>query len=74
LKNNAADKDLTAVIDRFKSIQEEKQQAQAKIMDEMRDILSPQQQARYLVFQEEFEREIREVIKAVREHKPHPPK
>ncbi len=74
LKNNAADNDLTAVIDRFKSIQEEKQQAQAKIMDEMRDILSPLQQARYLVFQEEFEREIREVIKAVREHKPHPPK
>ncbi|HEX7321238.1 MAG TPA: hypothetical protein VF399_12890 [bacterium] len=74
LKNNAADKELIVVIDRLKNSQDEKQQAQAEVMDEMRDILSPQQQARFLIFQEEFEREIREVIKAVREHRPSPPK
>ena len=74
LKNNASDKELVKTIDRLKASQDEKQKAQAKIMDEMRDILSPQQQARFLVFQEEFEREIREVIKEVREHRPAPHK
>jgi Spy/CpxP family protein refolding chaperone len=74
LKDSSADKELTTVIDRFKTIQDERQRVQGKTMDEIREILSPQQQARFLIFQEEFEREIREVIKEVRGHRPPPPK
>jgi Spy/CpxP family protein refolding chaperone len=45
-----------------------------RLRTELRSILTIEQQARFLVFQEEFERELREMIREARRREPSPPR
>ena len=72
-EEKASEEKLKALINRYKEINDKKWKGQTEIINEMRDILTPLQQAKYLIFQEDFEREIREVIKEIRKHRPPPP-
>lgn len=73
IKNDASDKEITKVITKFEEAHKKKMVGQIKKMEEIKEVLTPLQQAKYLIFQEEFEREIRDLIKEVRKHRP-PPK
>jgi len=70
VKDSAMDKEIEKVIEKYKDMHDKRLIAQTRMLDEIKDILTPLQQAKFLIFQERFEREIRELIKEVRKHKP----
>lgn len=69
LENEASDQEILKVITQYRNDYHKKLEDQKKKLDEIRKILTPVQQAKYLIFQETFEREIREMIKAVKKHR-----
>jgi len=66
LKSGGDDDEILAVIKKYEDLNKEKSIGQKKQFEEIKKILTPTQQASYLIFQDEFEREIREMIKEVR--------
>lgn len=70
VKSNDSTAKITKAIKRYEAVQEQRATAQIKKTEEIKQVLTPLQQAKYLIFQEEFEREIREMIKEVRKHRP----
>ncbi|KPL12954.1 hypothetical protein AMJ74_05895 [candidate division WOR_3 bacterium SM1_77] len=67
---DAEQKEILKSLSRYETIFKEKVERQLSKMGEIRELLTPVQQARYLIFQDEFEREIRRMIKEVRKLKP----
>lgn len=70
LRNNADDKEILKIVSKYEDIQRKKIEDQIKKIKEMWKILTPVQRAKFLIFQEEFDREIREMIKQVKKHRP----
>lgn len=72
LKNNAQEQEIVNVLNKFQEIHKKRITAQMKEIEDLRQILTPVQQAKFMIFQEDFEREIRELIREVRKghHKP----
>lgn len=70
LRNRAPDTEIREPLDKFEAIFRERVERQLKKMGEIRKMLTPSQQARYLIFQDDFEREIRRMIKEVRKSQP----
>jgi len=70
VKNNVPDNEIAKSISRYETVLEKKAEGQKKIIQEMKEVLTPTQQAKYLIFQEEFEREIRELIREVKKRHP----
>ncbi len=72
LKNNAPEQEIVNVLNKFQEIHKKRITAQMKEIEDLRQILTPVQQAKFMIFQEDFEREIRELIREVRKghHKP----
>jgi hypothetical protein len=66
----AQEKEIVESLNRFEVILKEKVERQLSKMKEIREMLTPSQQARYLIFQDDFEREIRQMIKEVRKLRP----
>ena len=66
LDGNAPDDALTQILSRYETLNRQKIEMQIKILQQIRDILTPEQQARYLIFEDEFNREIREMINEVK--------
>jgi hypothetical protein len=57
-------------INRFEVILKERVERRLHKMQEIREMLTPSQQAKYLIFQDDFEREIRRMIKEVKKLRP----
>jgi hypothetical protein len=69
LDRKASDEELTQVLSRYQTMNRKKVEVQIAKMVEIKNILTPVQQARYLIFEDEFSREIREMIKEVKKLK-----
>ncbi len=67
---NAPDEDIIKSVTRYEGIFRKRLERQLGKMVEIRKMLTPSQQARYIIFQDEFEREIREMIKEVKKLRP----
>ncbi|UCF69736.1 MAG: hypothetical protein JSW49_05880 [candidate division WOR-3 bacterium] len=67
---NAPDVDIIKSLTKYEGIFRERLERQLSKMGEIRKMLTPSQQARYIIFQDEFEREIREMIKEVKKLRP----
>jgi len=70
IHGDAEQKEIAKSLSRYETIFRENVERQLDKMEEIRKLLTPVQQARYLIFQDEFEREIRNMIKEVRKLKP----
>jgi len=70
IHEDAEQREILKSLSRYETIFKEKVERQLSKMGEIRELLTPVQQARYLIFQDEFEREIRRMIKEVRKLKP----
>ncbi|UCG29094.1 MAG: hypothetical protein JSV53_06090 [candidate division WOR-3 bacterium] len=70
LSGDAADEDIMRSLSAYENILKDRVERQIKKMREIRTMLTPSQQAKYLIFQDEFEREIREMIKEVKKLQP----
>lgn len=69
LKEDASDKKLLEEVGKFEELHKVKLSKQIETMKEIWQILTPVQRARFLVFREEFNREIREMIKKIKKHR-----
>lgn len=69
LKADADPEKIKSVIDAYRDLMKKRMEAQKNNLEEIQKLLSPVQQAKFIVFQEEFENEIREVIKQVKKFK-----
>lgn len=65
-KNSPSQSKLSEIMNRMKKREEENQDATAKIRDEILSVLSVEQQARFIIFEVEFEHEVRRMIDQVR--------
>jgi hypothetical protein len=75
VQDKASDKDLLKTLDGFETLVKAKAENDKKIRDELRALLTPVQQAKFMVFQVKFEQEIRDMIREIRENRPpRPPK
>uniref|UniRef100_A0A7C4TH48 Periplasmic heavy metal sensor n=1 Tax=candidate division WOR-3 bacterium TaxID=2052148 RepID=A0A7C4TH48_UNCW3 len=72
LKEGATEQEISKVLDRYSEIHKKKMERHIKEIGELKEILTPSQQAKFLIFQEEFEKEIRDLIKEVRKRHPRP--
>jgi len=70
LNNDAPDDEIMASLKQYESILKDRVQQQLGKLKEIRVLLTPGQQAKYLIFQDDFEREIREMIKEVKKIRP----
>jgi Spy/CpxP family protein refolding chaperone len=70
LRAHEAENTIEEVVSTYESLLKSKVERQVNTMEEIKKILTPDQQAKYLIFQDEFEREIRRMIKEVRKIQP----
>jgi len=70
LDDNAPDKEIIKLLGRYEGIFRERLERQINKMREIRKMLTPSQQAKYIIFQDEFEHEIREMIREVKKLRP----
>jgi len=67
---SAPEKEILESIVAYEKLLRERVDRQIEKMKEIQTMLTPSQQAKYLIFQDEFEREIREMIKEVKRLQP----
>lgn len=70
VESEAQQEDIVESINRLEIILKERVERRLDKMKEIRNMLTPSQQARYLIFQDDFEREIRQMIKEVKRLRP----
>ncbi|MCX7995857.1 MAG: hypothetical protein N3A65_08850 [candidate division WOR-3 bacterium] len=73
LEKKVNDQEIVKVLDKFQELQRKRYEAHLKEIESIKQILTPVQQARFIIFQEEFEREIRDLIREVRKRRHQPP-
>jgi len=66
LRNKASNQEILKVIKQYQTAHIKKIEQEVENLKEMEKILTPVQQAKYLIFEERFAREIREIIKEVK--------
>ena len=69
LREHASDEKILDRVAKFEELQKNKLTKQIEKMKEICQILTPVQRAKFLIFQEEFNREIREMIKKIKKHR-----
>lgn len=74
VKTNAREQEIINVLNQFQELQKKRMTNQMQEIESLKKILTPVQQAKFLIFQEDFEREIRELIREVRKRHHKPPK
>jgi hypothetical protein len=62
--------EIVESLDRFEVILKERVERRLHKMQQIRGMLTPSQQAKYLIFQDDFEHEIRRMIKEVKKIRP----
>ena len=70
IESDSREKEILKSLGRYESIFRDRVERQINKLQEIREMLTPNQQAKYLLFQDEFEREIRQLIKQVRKRQP----
>jgi len=70
LSDNAPDEVLIRALTRYDDITRGRFELQMVLLDKIRSVLTPLQRARFVIFQEEFDREIREMIREVKRLRP----
>ncbi|KPK64841.1 hypothetical protein AMJ83_01320 [candidate division WOR_3 bacterium SM23_42] len=70
IESDSREKEILESLSRYESIFRDRVERQINKLREIREMLTPNQQAKYLLFQDEFEREIRQMIKQVRKRQP----
>lgn len=73
LKTQASEKEIIKTVSKFEDAQRKKFEDQLAKLKEIWEVLTPVQRAKFLIFQEDFNREIREMIKQIKKHKLHKP-
>jgi Spy/CpxP family protein refolding chaperone len=73
IRDEIDEEEILKTVSRYEAVQKKKFEEQIKKIKEMWQILTPVQRAKYLIFQEEFNREIREMIKEIKKHRPPKP-
>lgn len=71
VRKQASAEEINNVLQRFTEIRQKKWDKETLLYQEIKSLLTPLQQANLLIFQEEFEREIRDMIRQVRDRRPH---
>jgi Spy/CpxP family protein refolding chaperone len=66
LARDVSDAAITKALVRYETLNRERIELQIEKAREIKTILTPVQQARFLIFEDEFNREIREMIKEVK--------
>jgi hypothetical protein len=70
VREEEAQREIQVLLSKYESLLRARVERQVDKMKEIKEILTPNQQAKYLIFQDEFEREIRRMIKEVRKIQP----
>lgn len=70
LRNEVVDNEINKTLKKFEEAHRRKLENQIEKMKEMFELLTTKQKAKFLIFREDFNREIREMIKEVRKHHP----
>ncbi|MEO0190474.1 MAG: hypothetical protein ABIL70_07640 [candidate division WOR-3 bacterium] len=73
IEANAQESEIIKILNRYSEIHKKRMIDHARELEGLKEVLTPLQQAKFLIFQEEFEREIRNLIREVRKRHP-PPK
>ncbi len=66
LEEKAKEQEIIKTLSRLQELQKKRFESQLRELEEVKQILTPEQQARFIIFQEEFEKEIRDLIREVR--------
>jgi hypothetical protein len=71
IRDNApeSEKEILKAIAKYGEVHKKKFQDREKKMKEISTVLTPVQRAKYLIFQEEFNREIRKTIEEIKKHR-----
>ncbi|MBN2620348.1 hypothetical protein JXB22_04580 [candidate division WOR-3 bacterium] len=69
ISRGSADQEILSLLDEFESAHCRRLENLVTKTKEMFEILTPTQRAKFLVFQDDFNREIRELIKKVKQHR-----
>ncbi|MBE0432968.1 hypothetical protein IBX73_05815 [candidate division WOR-3 bacterium] len=72
LDSGAADRDIIRSVNRYEDILRKRLRRHLMKMRGIRQMLTPAQQARFLIFQERFKNEIKEMIREVKQLRPDP--
>ncbi len=70
VRNEAQDDEILRSLKQYEILLKDKVEQQLEKLKEIRVLLTPAQQAKYFIFQDDFEREIREMIKEVKKIRP----
>jgi hypothetical protein len=70
IRDKAPDKDIIQTLNDFENAASVKLANDQKIRTGIKAILTPWQQAKLLIFEDKFEREIRDMIRKIRERRP----
>jgi Spy/CpxP family protein refolding chaperone len=70
IRDKASDKDIIQTLNDFEDATRVKWEKDQKIRTEIKALLTPWQQAKLLIFQDKFEREIRDMIREIRDRRP----
>lgn len=68
LRKEASDKEINETLKKFEGLHRQKIEDQIEKMKEMFELLTTRQKAKFIIFREDFNREIREMIKQVKQH------
>jgi Spy/CpxP family protein refolding chaperone len=61
--------EIITIVDEFEDAQQKKMKQQMSKLHDMWMVLTPVQRAKFLIFEDEFHREIRDMIKDIKEHR-----
>ena len=67
VNRGSTDKEILSLLDEYEQAHRDRLTGLIEKTKEMFDILTPRQRAKYLIFQDDFNREIREMIKKVKQ-------
>ena len=68
VNDNASDEKILEEVSKYEKLHKDKMTKQMNKIKELWKILTPIQRAKFLIFQEEFNKEIREMIKKIKKH------
>lgn len=68
LAKNAAEEEIMKVMNRYDDVYREKSENEIQKLEAMWQVLTPVQRAKYVIFEEEFIREIRDMIREIKKH------
>lgn len=69
ISRGSSDQEILALLDEFENAHRKRLEGLVARTKDMFEILTPMQRAKFLVFQDDFSREIRELIKRVKQQK-----